>query len=95
LVFTEEAESDIAELHAFLAEVNPTAARKALARIQRGFRVLEDFPYSCRKAVDAPLMGLRELVISFGRRGYVALFRIEGELVTVLAVRHQRENDYH
>ena len=39
---------------------------------------------------------LRELVISFGASGYVALFEIENDtVVTVLAVRHQRENDYH
>ena len=35
------------------------------------------------------------MVISFGRAGYVALYEIESErTVTVLAVRHQREDDY-
>jgi hypothetical protein len=39
---------------------------------------------------------LRELVIPYGSAGYVALFEIENrEFVTVLAVRHQREEDYH
>lgn len=39
---------------------------------------------------------LRELVISFGAAGYVALFEIEpDDIVTILAVRHQRESDYH
>ena len=39
---------------------------------------------------------LRELFIPFGSVGYVALFEIEGgDLVTVLAVRHQREDDYY
>ena len=39
---------------------------------------------------------LRELLIPFGSAGYVALFEIEGgDLVTVLAVRHQREDDYY
>ena len=38
----------------------------------------------------------RELLIGFGKDGYVALFEIEGpDTVTVLAVRHQREDDYH
>lgn len=95
LRFTDEAANDLVELHEFLAEENPSAAAKALSKIQRAFRLLEDFPYACRKAVDPPVPGLRELVISFGRRGYVALFQIEGDLVTVLAVRHQRESDYH
>ncbi|RKW41536.1 MAG: type II toxin-antitoxin system RelE/ParE family toxin, partial [Lautropia sp.] len=31
-----------------------------------------------------------------GSSGYVALYRIEpNDIVTVLAVRHQREEDYH
>jgi plasmid stabilization system protein ParE len=38
----------------------------------------------------------RELVISFGASGYIALFEIEDDsTVTVTAVRHQREDDYH
>lgn len=52
-------------------------------------------PFSCRKVRrDNPF--LRELVIPFGSAGYVALYEIESErTVTVLAVRHQREEDYH
>jgi hypothetical protein len=39
---------------------------------------------------------LRELLIPFGHSGYVALFEIEdASTVTVLAVRHLREDDYH
>ena len=38
---------------------------------------------------------LRELVIPFGSGGYVALFEIEArDRVSVLAARHQREEDY-
>jgi hypothetical protein len=36
------------------------------------------------------------LVIPFGAAGYVALFEIDdAQTVTVLALRHQRESDYH
>jgi plasmid stabilization system protein ParE len=36
------------------------------------------------------------MVIPFGAGGYVALFEIEADnFVTILAVRHQREDDYH
>jgi plasmid stabilization system protein ParE len=35
-------------------------------------------------------------VIEFGQAGYVALFEIEdARTVTVLAVRHQREDDFY
>jgi hypothetical protein len=38
----------------------------------------------------------RELLIPFGHSGYVALFEIDdARTVTVTAVRHQREEDYH
>jgi len=38
---------------------------------------------------------LRELIIAFGANGYVALFEIEdSQTVTVLAIRHQREEDF-
>jgi plasmid stabilization system protein ParE len=37
----------------------------------------------------------REWVIPFGKAGYVALFRVlSEEEVAVLAIRHQREDDY-
>jgi plasmid stabilization system protein ParE len=66
-------------------------AREALAS---AFSFLQTFPFSCRKvSSDSPF--LREMVIPFGTAGYVALFDIEeGNIVTILAVRHQREEDY-
>jgi hypothetical protein len=55
----------------------------------------QSFPFTCRKAdPDDPF--LRELLVSYGTSGYVALYEIEGDhTVTILAVRHQREDDYH
>ena len=51
-------------------------------------------PYSFRKIGQSPTR--RELIIPFGNSGYVALFEIEtGGHVTILALRHQREDDYH
>lgn len=41
--------------------------------------------------------GLRELVMSRGRTGYLALYSYDEhhDAVVVLAIRHQREDDYH
>ena len=51
-------------------------------------------PYSFRKAAQNPAQ--RELIIPFGDTGYVALYEIVSpSKVVVLAVRHQREEDYH
>ena len=69
-------------------------AQAALDAITEGLQLLRRFPFTCRKVGASPF--LRELVIPFGHAGYVALFEIEGpDTVTVLAVRHQREDDYH
>lgn len=93
--FTLEAKSDLERLYSFLAEHELEAAERALGVIGRAWSILEEFPFSCRKAEDSNPF-LRELVIPFGAAGYVALFEIEDQqTVTVLAVRHQREDDFH
>jgi plasmid stabilization system protein ParE len=93
---TLEALEDLKRLQAFLIEKDPAAAARAVDAIEKSFGLLEYSPFSCRKAWpgDRPL--LRELVIPLGSTGYVALFEIDGPgHVTILAVRHQREEDYH
>lgn len=93
--FTGAARADLRRLFAFLLERDPLAARRARDAIEKAIELLRDFPFTCRKAqTDNPF--LRELVIPFGAVGYVALFEIEGEqTITVLALRHQREDDYY
>ena len=93
--FTHEAQEDLCRLYDFQLEHDLVAAEKALDAINQGVLFLQKFPFSCRKATaENPF--LRELLISFGTSGYVALFEIENEKsVTILAVRHQREEDYY
>lgn len=58
-------------------------------------RFVREFPFSCRQA-DPHNAFLRELVIPFGGSSFVALFEIEDEsTITILAMRHQREENYH
>lgn len=96
--FTEAASNDLERLYAFLLDRDDgdwRIAERALDAIRAGMALLEHSPFSCRKARPGESF-LRELLISFGSAGYVALFEIEdAETVTVLAVRHQREEDYH
>ncbi len=93
--FASLAAEDLQRLFDFLAEQDLGAAERARVAIGKAIEVLQAFPFSCRKASPHTPF-LRELVISFGSYGYVALFEIEdGEKVTVLAVRHQREDDYY
>ena len=94
--FTRGAEEDLLRLFDFLLEQDSTAAKHAMEAITKGIEFLELFPFSCRKALGGETSPfLRELVIPFGSAGYVALFEIgDAHTVTILAVRHQREDDY-
>ncbi len=89
------AQNDLERLLDFLASNDYTAALRARTAIDRGYAFLAEMPFACRK-VDGHSPFLRELVVPFGGAGYVLLFEIEDEhTLTVLAVRHQREDDYH
>lgn len=98
---TLEAETDLERLFDVMVERdlardggNLALAENALAAIRAGLATLKTSPFTCRKAGQSPF--LRELIIPFGRAGYVALFEIEGPSdVVVVAVRHQLEDDYH
>jgi plasmid stabilization system protein ParE len=93
--FTERARQDLHRLYAYMLDRDEDSAARALEAITASMTVLERFPFSCRKAWgNSPL--LRELVVPFGSSGYVVLFRIDGsDTVTIAAIRHQREEDYH
>ena len=95
--FTEEAKEELDRLYEFLLKSDLGAAEEALKAIKDGLAMLRRFPFACRKAAEGkygPL--LREILVPFGKTGYVVLFEISGrETVTILAVRHQRESDYY
>lgn len=89
-----EASEDLRRLYDFLLEQDLSAAERMLDVIEHALSTLAWSPHTCRRCAADPR--LRELVIGFGHAGYVALFSIEPDaVVNVLAVRHQRESDYH
>lgn len=98
---TREAESDLERLFDFVLERELTRSdgdltlpERAIAALRAGIATLKSSPFTCRKAGESPF--LRELVIPFGHSGYIALFEVEdAATITVLAVRHQLEDDYH
>ena len=92
--FTPEAEDDLLRLYDYLLDKDVTAAERALDAIKEAVELLRFSPFSCRKALaDNPF--LRELIIPFGSAGYIALFEVDStSTVNILALRHQREEDY-
>jgi plasmid stabilization system protein ParE len=97
--YSESARDDLKRLYRHLLERATTAedielAERALDAIVGAVQSLGRSPFIYRKADRSPF--LRELLIPFGSSGYVALFEIESaSTVTILAVRHQLEEDYH
>lgn len=98
--YSDVAREDLFRLFNFLLERAQTAedfdyAQEAVDTIRDAVeRSLSRMPFVYRKAGDSPF--LRELLIPFRGAGYVALYEIEDAAqVTVLAVRHQLEDDYH
>ena len=71
------------------------ASECVLEAIEAATHLLAMTPYSCRKATKSDPVLLREMLIPYGSAGYVALFEVEPpSTVAILAVRHQREDDY-
>lgn len=95
LRYAQSARVDIKRHYAFLLERDFDAAERAVEVIIRTINTLREFPFAARKASGGTPF-IRELVIPFGSSGYVALYEIEDATqVTILAIRHQREDDYH
>ncbi|AWK15726.1 type II toxin-antitoxin system RelE/ParE family toxin [Candidatus Fukatsuia symbiotica] len=91
IIITEGAAQGLERCRHFLAEKNPLASIRAGQSIEKQFVLLEKEPEMGRPLDDQPT--LRELMIPFGKSGYVALYRFEAETdsVYVLAFRHQKE----
>ena len=88
VAYSERALRDLERILAFPDDEK--AVGQAVDVITDGVEALSRHPYLGR-----PVRGLlRELVISFGRTGYVALYRVKLIRVEILAVRHQREAGY-
>ncbi len=92
LIYSPRAFSDLDRLTDFLLETDPTAASETAALITEAVMILKRHPLVGRPVEDH----LRELVISRGRTGYVALYSYEAgyDTVLVLAIRHQRESGF-
>ena len=92
LVFAPRALQDIERLTEFLMESEPGAAGATAKLLFDGLRILKNHPLVGRPAE----LGYRELLISRGRSGYVALYKyeVERDIAIVLAIRHQREGGF-
>lgn len=92
VVYSPRAADQIERAIAKLIETNPAAAIAAATAIRSAVENLAAHPLVGRRIEG----DVRELVVSFGATGYIALYRFavrQGQ-VQVLALRHQREVGY-
>jgi plasmid stabilization system protein ParE len=89
VVYSARALDHIERAFQFLRDKNPDAAQNAVAAIRSAIENLAAHPLVGRRLE----VELRELIISYGHSGYVALYRfvISTDEVRILAIRHQRE----
>jgi addiction module RelE/StbE family toxin len=89
VVYSKSALDHLERAFQFLRDKNPDAAQSAATAIQSAVGNLAAHPLVGRRMEG----DLRELIISYGHSGYVALYRfvISIDEVRVLAIRHQRE----
>ena len=92
LIYSKNALSDLERLVDFLFETDPDTALETFEIIEEAVNVLRNHPMIGRPVEH----GLRELVISRGRTGYVALHSYvpDVDAILILALRHQRETGY-
>ena len=92
VIYSLKALTDVERLTDFLQEENPIAAAETVNLITEAVKILVNHPLIGRPAEQ----GLKELVISRGKSGYLALYSYEPDHDTalVLSVRHQREAGY-
>jgi plasmid stabilization system protein ParE len=91
-VLSIEAAEDLDRLVDFLLATRPHDAATTNDLITNALGILERHPM-----IGRPIeQGLRELVISRGNSGYLALYQYDesADVVIVLAIRHQREQGY-
>lgn len=92
LTYAKRALADLERLTDFLLASDAAAALATTDLIFEAVEVLANHPLIGRPVEN----GLRELVISRGRSGYLALYTylLGDDMVLILAIRHQREAGY-
>lgn len=92
VIVSRNADADLNRLVDFLILEEPVAALQTYNLLAGALEVLRTYP-----SIGRPVDGiLRELVISHGGTGYLALYEYDAlaDQVVILALRHQREAGY-
>jgi plasmid stabilization system protein ParE len=91
LFVAQAAQADLRRLHAFLSDVSPDSARRAVAAITNAIDSLDLFPDRGR---TSPILSARELIVPFGSSSYVVRYvhDAQHDELIVLRIWHGRES---
>lgn len=93
LTLTDGAIGDIDRLDLFLRPLNPNAADRFQDVLWDSLNSLMEMPRIGEPWPEAPPdQEIRELQVSFGKRGYVVRYRIKGREIVVVRIHHFRED---
>ena len=92
LIYSGQTLEDLERLAGSLLEMDPVRAAVTVELIEDAILVLKRHPLIGRPVES----GMRELVISRGQSGYLALYAYEAsiDVASILAIRYQREAGY-
>ncbi|MBK5570773.1 type II toxin-antitoxin system RelE/ParE family toxin [Ensifer sp. 2YAB10] len=93
IVFSPAAVRDLERLRKYLQPKSPLVAKRAAEAILKGVQALGAHPKMGRLIDDLP-DPYREWLIDFGDSGYITRYRIDEDVLTILAVRHQKESGF-
>ncbi len=90
IVWSQTAIEDLNRHYDFIKLNNPDAAARAVQAIVSSGESLQENPR--RGAIVDEIAGLRKLIVSFGKYGYIIHYVIIEDDVIILHVYHGREN---
>ena len=74
------------------SDKNPEAARRAVFTIKNTTKILMDYPDIIHPVEDLP--DFHDLIVPFGAGSYVTRYRLEGEAIYIVGVRHSKEGGF-
>lgn len=83
---------DLQRLREFILLHNREAAQRAVKVISVAVALLETTPFIGKPVEEMP--AYRDLVIPFGSAGYLLRYRIQGDVLYIVALRHGKEAGY-